>query len=74
MKPSFLLLLAALSGALPGAMGAAEAPPGAPQWTRQRRGNQALLRGVSAVNERGAWAVGNGGTVAGLQLERRGRP
>ncbi len=35
----------------------------APQWTRQDSGVTARLRGVSAVNDRVAWASGSGGTV-----------
>jgi photosystem II stability/assembly factor-like uncharacterized protein len=35
----------------------------APQWTLQTSGMTARLRGVSAVNERVAWASGSGSTV-----------
>lgn len=35
----------------------------APQWTPQTSGVMASLRGVSAVNERVAWASGSGSTV-----------
>ena len=35
----------------------------APQWTTQTSGVTARLRGVSAVNERFAWASGSGSTV-----------
>ncbi|MGZ8843129.1 MAG: WD40/YVTN/BNR-like repeat-containing protein [Pyrinomonadaceae bacterium] len=35
----------------------------APQWTVQTSGTTARLRGVSAVNERVAWASGSGSTV-----------
>jgi photosystem II stability/assembly factor-like uncharacterized protein len=35
----------------------------APQWTPQASGVTASLRGVSAVNERVAWASGSGSTV-----------
>lgn len=35
----------------------------APQWTTQTSGVTARLRGVSAVNERVAWASGSGSTV-----------
>lgn len=35
----------------------------APTWTAQQSGVTANLRGVSAVNERVAWASGSGGTV-----------
>ena len=35
----------------------------APQWTVQTSGVNARLRGVSAVNERVAWASGSGSTV-----------
>src|SRR5262245_24130770 len=34
-----------------------------PQWTLQTSGVNARLRGVSAVNERVAWASGSGSTV-----------
>ena len=34
-----------------------------PQWTLQTSGVNARLRGVSAVNDRVAWASGSGGTV-----------
>ena len=36
---------------------------GAPRWTLQTSGVTARLRGVSAVNERIAWASGSGATV-----------
>jgi photosystem II stability/assembly factor-like uncharacterized protein len=35
----------------------------APRWTMQTSGTDARLRGVSAVNERVAWASGSGATV-----------
>src|SRR5256885_528941 len=35
----------------------------APQWTLQTSGVTARLRGVSAVNDRVAWASGSGSTV-----------
>src|SRR6185369_16632620 len=35
----------------------------APRWTMQTSGVNARLRGVSAVNERVAWASGSGATV-----------
>src|SRR5881275_2506721 len=35
----------------------------APRWTLQTSGVNARLRGVSAVNERIAWASGSGSTV-----------
>ncbi|HEY6802150.1 MAG TPA: hypothetical protein VI306_01105 [Pyrinomonadaceae bacterium] len=35
----------------------------APQWTTQSSGVTARLRGVSAINERVAWASGSGSTV-----------
>ena len=38
-------------------------PVAAPVWTPQQSGVAARLRGVSAVNERVAWASGNGGTI-----------
>jgi len=38
-------------------------PPAAPRWETQTSGVTARLRGVSAVNERVAWASGAGGTV-----------
>src|SRR3954470_22828620 len=34
-----------------------------PSWTQQTSGVNARLRGVSAVNERVAWASGSGSTV-----------
>src|SRR5262245_63898598 len=35
----------------------------APAWTDQPSGVTARLRGISAVNDRVAWASGSGGTV-----------
>ena len=59
MKHRFLLLLAAVSGAL-----AAQAPPPTTsQWTLQDSGVNALLRGVSAVSEQVAWTSGAANTV-----------
>ncbi|HOW84829.1 MAG TPA: YCF48-related protein [Candidatus Aminicenantes bacterium] len=41
-----------------------EVPPSpAPSWTVQESGTRASLRGVSAVDDRTAWASGAGGTV-----------
>ena len=39
------------------------APPATPSWTVQASGTTAGLRGVSAVDDRTAWASGAGGTV-----------
>jgi photosystem II stability/assembly factor-like uncharacterized protein len=47
--------------ALAGMMGAAA--PSSPRWTSQASGVTARLRGVSAVNDRVAWASGANGTV-----------
>jgi photosystem II stability/assembly factor-like uncharacterized protein len=35
----------------------------APAWSEQSSGVTARLRGISAVNDRVAWASGNGGTI-----------
>lgn len=51
--------LTALALALTGWLAA----PAAPQWLAQASGVTARLRGVSAVNDRVAWASGAGGTV-----------
>ena len=45
------------------ALAAAVTAAPAPRWTAQTSGVTARLRGVSAVNERVAWASGAGGTV-----------
>jgi photosystem II stability/assembly factor-like uncharacterized protein len=53
-----LVLTAASAAAV-----ARSAPARTPRWTPQTSGVTARLRGVSAVNDRVAWASGAGGTV-----------
>lgn len=59
------LVLAGLAGllALPLSCAKAAAPASVPSWTVQASGTAASLRGVSAVDDRVAWASGANGTV-----------